>query len=152
MKPFTYERVRSPKEAVASAVRTPGAKFIAGGTNLLDLMKLQIETPTHLIDVNGIALDKIEATNDPFGPSSQTILNASRPLIVFLAITATPPSGANAAGAGVPSMVTTFSTPEEKPILILWASRTYPSKHASFRAAQPGHRYNSHRPQCIFFV
>ena len=39
-----------------------GAKFIAGGTNLLDLMKLQIETPTHLIDVNGLALDKIETT------------------------------------------------------------------------------------------
>ena len=43
-------------------MRTPGAKFIAGGTNLLDLMKLQIETPTHLIDVNGLALDEIEST------------------------------------------------------------------------------------------
>src|SRR5215211_3325267 len=60
MKPFTFERVRSPAEAAAAAARTPGAKFIAGGTNLLDLMKLQIETPTHLIDVNGLALDKIE--------------------------------------------------------------------------------------------
>ena len=40
------------------------AKFVAGGTNLLDLMKLQIETPTHLIDVNGLALDKIETTQD----------------------------------------------------------------------------------------
>src|SRR6185503_10586703 len=40
----------------------PGAKFIAGGTNLLDLMKLEIETPAHLIDVNGLALDKIEET------------------------------------------------------------------------------------------
>jgi xanthine dehydrogenase YagS FAD-binding subunit len=47
-----------------AAARVPGAKFIAGGTNLLDLMKLQIETPTHLIDVNGLALDKIEATPD----------------------------------------------------------------------------------------
>ena len=43
---------------------SPGAKFIAGGTNLLDLMKLQIETPTHLVDVNGLALDRIEATAD----------------------------------------------------------------------------------------
>src|SRR4029079_11958386 len=42
--------------------RNPRAKFIAGGTNLLDLMKLQIETPAHLIDVNGLALDKIEST------------------------------------------------------------------------------------------
>jgi xanthine dehydrogenase YagS FAD-binding subunit len=62
MKPFTYERARSPAEAAASAAHTPGAKFIAGGTNLLDLMKLQIETPTHLIDVNGLALDRIEPT------------------------------------------------------------------------------------------
>jgi xanthine dehydrogenase YagS FAD-binding subunit len=62
MKPFTYERAASPAEAAAAAARVPGAKFIAGGTNLLDLMKLQIETPTHLIDVNGLALDTVEAT------------------------------------------------------------------------------------------
>ena len=61
MKPFTYERAGSPAEAAAAATRLPGAKFIAGGTNLLDLMKLQIETPAHLIDVNGLALDKIDA-------------------------------------------------------------------------------------------
>ena len=64
MIPFTYERAGSPAQAASAAERTPGAKFIAGGTNLLDLMKLQIETPTHLIDVNGLALDKIDATPD----------------------------------------------------------------------------------------
>jgi xanthine dehydrogenase YagS FAD-binding subunit len=62
MKPFTFERASSPAGAAAAAARVPGAKFIAGGTNLLDLMKLQIETPAHLIDVNGLALDKIEPT------------------------------------------------------------------------------------------
>ena len=62
MKSFTYERARTPGEAAAAAARNEGAKFIAGGTNLLDLMKLQIETPTHLIDVNHLALDKIEGT------------------------------------------------------------------------------------------
>ena len=62
MKSFTYERAHSPAEAAAVAARIDGAKFIAGGTNLLDLMKLQIETPAHLIDVNGLPLDKIEAT------------------------------------------------------------------------------------------
>jgi xanthine dehydrogenase YagS FAD-binding subunit len=62
MKPFTYERAKSPAEAAASAVRLKGAKFVAGGTNLLDLMKLQIETPSHLIDVNGLSLDEIEPT------------------------------------------------------------------------------------------
>src|SRR4030088_3138324 len=62
MKAFTYERVESPAEAVAAGARTPGARFIAGGTNLLDLMKLEIETPTHLIDVNRIGLDQITKT------------------------------------------------------------------------------------------
>jgi xanthine dehydrogenase YagS FAD-binding subunit len=62
MKAFTYERAHSPTEAAAAAARINGAQFIAGGTNLLDLMKLEIETPTHLIDVNGLALDRIEST------------------------------------------------------------------------------------------
>jgi xanthine dehydrogenase YagS FAD-binding subunit len=62
MKPFTYQRAHSPADAAAAAARIAGAKFIAGGTNLLDLMKLEIETPAHLIDVNGLALDKIEVT------------------------------------------------------------------------------------------
>jgi xanthine dehydrogenase YagS FAD-binding subunit len=62
MKPFTYERAKSPAQAAAAVARDPSAKFIAGGTNLLDLMKLQIEAPTHLVDVNGLALDKIEPT------------------------------------------------------------------------------------------
>ena len=62
MQTFTYERVRTPAEAAAAAARTPGSKFLAGGTNLLDLMKLEIETPTHLIDVGKVGLDKIEPT------------------------------------------------------------------------------------------
>jgi len=64
MRAFTYERVTTPAEAAASARRRDGAKFIAGGTNLLDLMKLEIETPTHLIDVNALGLDRIEATDE----------------------------------------------------------------------------------------
>lgn len=59
MKAFSYERARTPAEAAAAVARQPGAKFIAGGTNLLDLMKLDIETPTHLVDVNGVGLDEI---------------------------------------------------------------------------------------------
>ncbi|RRS04711.1 xanthine dehydrogenase family protein subunit M [Aquabacterium soli] len=62
MKPFTYERARTPAEAAAAIAQHPGARFIAGGTNLLDLMKLQVETPPHLVDVNTLALDKIEPT------------------------------------------------------------------------------------------
>src|SRR4051812_25327215 len=62
MRPFTYERASSPAAAASAAARIEGAKFVAGGTNLLDLMKLQIETPRHLIDVNGLALDAIQDT------------------------------------------------------------------------------------------
>jgi xanthine dehydrogenase YagS FAD-binding subunit len=64
MRAFSYQRAASPAEAAAAAARTPGARFIAGGTNLLDLMKLEIETPVQLIDVNGLALDKIEPLPD----------------------------------------------------------------------------------------
>jgi xanthine dehydrogenase YagS FAD-binding subunit len=62
MKAFTYERANSPAEAAAAVARNPASKFIAGGTNLLDLMKLQIEAPTHLVDVNFLGLDRIEST------------------------------------------------------------------------------------------
>jgi xanthine dehydrogenase YagS FAD-binding subunit len=64
MRAFTYERARTPGEAAAAAIRQPNTRFIAGGTNLLDLMKLEIETPAHLVDVNGLDLDKIELTKD----------------------------------------------------------------------------------------
>jgi xanthine dehydrogenase YagS FAD-binding subunit len=62
MKSFTYERVDTPAAATAAFARTKGSRFIAGGTNLLDLMKLEIETPGHLIDISRLALDKIEPT------------------------------------------------------------------------------------------
>jgi xanthine dehydrogenase YagS FAD-binding subunit len=64
MKPFTFERATTPSAAAATAARTPNAKFIAGGTNLLDLMKLQIETPTHIIDLTKLDLDRIQDTSD----------------------------------------------------------------------------------------
>jgi len=64
MKPFTYERASTPAQAAAAVTNRQGAKFLAGGTNLLDLMKLQIEAPTHLVDVNGLGLDQIEPTTE----------------------------------------------------------------------------------------
>jgi xanthine dehydrogenase YagS FAD-binding subunit len=63
MKAFTYQRADSAAQAAAAAVR-PGAKIIAGGTNLLDLMKLQVETPSNLVDINRLPLDKIDETPD----------------------------------------------------------------------------------------
>jgi xanthine dehydrogenase YagS FAD-binding subunit len=64
MKRFTYERVSSPSQAVEAFVRTAESRYIAGGTNLIDLMKLDIERPAHLIDVNRIGLDRIEETDE----------------------------------------------------------------------------------------
>src|SRR5712691_12699639 len=63
MKAFTYQRAETAEHAAAAVVR-PGAKIIAGGTNLLDLMKLQVETPSKLVDINRLSLDKIEDTAD----------------------------------------------------------------------------------------
>jgi xanthine dehydrogenase YagS FAD-binding subunit len=64
MRPFTYERAESAAGAAKSASQAAGAKFLAGGTNLLDLMKLEIERPRHLIDVGRLPLTDIEATAD----------------------------------------------------------------------------------------
>ncbi len=61
MRPFTYLRASSVEQAVAFLAARPEAKLLAGGTNLLDLMKLQIETPAALIDVNDVGLHRIEA-------------------------------------------------------------------------------------------
>jgi xanthine dehydrogenase YagS FAD-binding subunit len=63
MKTFDYARA----DSVATAVRdgaAPGARFIAGGTNLLDLMKLQVETPETLIDISRLPLTDIEERED----------------------------------------------------------------------------------------
>jgi xanthine dehydrogenase YagS FAD-binding subunit len=61
MKSFTYERADTLAHAT-TALAMPGAKVIAGGTNLLDLMKLQVESPSQLVDINRLPLDKIEDT------------------------------------------------------------------------------------------
>ncbi|MGN6374146.1 MAG: FAD binding domain-containing protein [Sphingomonas sp.] len=61
MRTFDYARADSPEAAVKSTGE--GVKFIAGGTNLLDLMKLQIETPTKLVDISRLDFDAIEETD-----------------------------------------------------------------------------------------
>ena len=63
MKTFAYERADSAATAAADAA-SPGAKFIAGGTNLLDLMKLQIETPEKLVDITKLPLTDIDRRDD----------------------------------------------------------------------------------------
>ncbi|WP_407525764.1 FAD binding domain-containing protein [Methylobacterium oryzisoli] len=62
MIPFTYERAADARSAAAAVAAHPGATFIAGGTNLLDLMKLGIERPAHLVDVSRLPLASIDDT------------------------------------------------------------------------------------------
>jgi len=65
MRPFTYERATEPRAAVAAVSRAgAGAKFISGGTNLVDLMRLEIERPTHLVDISRLPLKDIEELPD----------------------------------------------------------------------------------------
>lgn len=64
MKAFSYERATSAEGAIhAGSVR--GAKFLAGGTNLVDLMKYRVESPTTLVDINHLELAQV--TSSPHG-------------------------------------------------------------------------------------
>ena len=63
MKPFRYERASGVASACASAAE-PAAKFIAGVTNLIDLMKLEIEAPAQLVDIGQLPLAAVEDTAD----------------------------------------------------------------------------------------
>ena len=60
MHPFAYARANRPEDAIAAVAPEPGASFFAGGTTLLDLMKLDVVTPTRLVDVNALPLAAIE--------------------------------------------------------------------------------------------
>lgn len=64
MIPFTYERPNNVNSALQSVYAHDGGKFLAGGTNLLDLMKLNIEQPLHLIDINRLPLKEIKPTQE----------------------------------------------------------------------------------------
>ena len=65
MRAFTYERANDAQTAIAAVLQGgPGARFISGGTNLLDLMKLEIERPSHLVDISRLPLRNIEELPD----------------------------------------------------------------------------------------
>ena len=63
MKPFAFTRASNSQTAIQAVVRDQAAKFIAGGTNLVDLMKEDVEQPNHLVDINRLALTRIEERN-----------------------------------------------------------------------------------------
>jgi xanthine dehydrogenase YagS FAD-binding subunit len=61
MNPFTFSHASQPDEAVAAVSRDPHAKFVAGGTTLVDLLRLEVETPDRLVDINALPLAKIDS-------------------------------------------------------------------------------------------
>jgi xanthine dehydrogenase YagS FAD-binding subunit len=63
MIPFTYVQAEDTHDALQRA-RDPNAVFVAGGTTLIDLMKLQVMTPASLVDINHLPLDTIEHLPD----------------------------------------------------------------------------------------
>lgn len=64
MKLFDYRRARDVSDAISLAAADPGARFIAGGTNLVDLMKLEIDVPNRLVDISRLPLASIDTTPD----------------------------------------------------------------------------------------
>src|SRR5881392_4163505 len=60
MNPFTYVRAEDANQAVTAVSGKPQSKFLGGGTNLIDLMKMGVETPNALIDINRLPLAQIE--------------------------------------------------------------------------------------------
>lgn len=64
MQAFQYNKASDVDAAIAAASAGAGVKFVAGGTTLIDLMKLNVEQPRGLVDINSLTLDKIEPTPD----------------------------------------------------------------------------------------
>ncbi|MGN6379110.1 MAG: FAD binding domain-containing protein [Gaiellales bacterium] len=60
MRPFRYVRATDTVDAVHTMVAEPGAKFLGGGTNLVDLMRLEVETPGVLVDVTHLGFDRVD--------------------------------------------------------------------------------------------
>ena len=63
MKSFIYERATATENAIHSGAAR-GAKFLAGGTNLVDLMKYDVEKPVRLVDINRLPLKQVSATTE----------------------------------------------------------------------------------------
>jgi hypothetical protein len=57
---FQYARANDVRDAVNRIADDPNAKFVAGGTNLIDLMKMDVERPTKVIDITRLPLKQVE--------------------------------------------------------------------------------------------
>jgi xanthine dehydrogenase YagS FAD-binding subunit len=81
---FAYERARDARDAIALVAKTPEAKYLAGGTNLVDLMRLGVETPDMLVDVTRLPLGLVEETDRgglSIGATARNSELAAHPLV-----------------------------------------------------------------------
>ena len=76
MQPFEFQRARDALSAIAAGAKS-GTRFVAGGTTLLDLMKLNVERPEQVIDINRLALDKVEPLADGGLKIGATVRNSA---------------------------------------------------------------------------
>ena len=83
MKPFAYTRAEEPATAIAAVAQAPENTFIAGGTNLVDLMKLEVEQPARLVDITRLPLAQISADGDGvrLGALAKNADTANHPLV-----------------------------------------------------------------------
>jgi xanthine dehydrogenase YagS FAD-binding subunit len=90
MQAFEFVRADDPSAAIAAGARSntsqqgASVRFVAGGTTLLDLMKLNVERPAHVVDINGLPLDKVEQLADGGLKIGATVRNsdlANHPLV-----------------------------------------------------------------------
>ena len=83
MRPFKYARASDPSAAAGAVAANPQAKFLAGGTNLLDLMKEDVERPTELVDLTRLKLTEIRSTRGgvSIGALATNTDTANHPLI-----------------------------------------------------------------------
>lgn len=89
---FEYTRVSSVKAAIDALAKNPGGSFIAGGTNLVDLMKKGVTSPVRLVDINNLPLKQIEETKDGLSigalainsdVSANAVVNEKYPLLAM---------------------------------------------------------------------
>ncbi|HEX7174666.1 MAG TPA: xanthine dehydrogenase family protein subunit M [Pyrinomonadaceae bacterium] len=84
MRPFKYTRASNPAAAARAVALNPRAKFLAGGTNILDLMKEDVERPNELVDLTRLGLTEIKAARDggiSIGALAKNTDTANHPLI-----------------------------------------------------------------------
>jgi xanthine dehydrogenase YagS FAD-binding subunit len=83
MRPFKYVRASDPNAAARAVAANPGAKFLAGGTNILDLMKEDVERPSELVDLTRLKLTDIKVTRGgvSIGALARNTDTANHPLI-----------------------------------------------------------------------